>query len=154
MNKVFVIMVVIIIVLVVYVFEIVQFLLVSIEYMEVFYVDNQSVIFVIQDGFGLFIMKVSLYVDNFEFKIEFLEGIIYFVCYGFEQFKGEIMFKVKVYKGDVFQEVYVYFQFLEDFIKKVIYEGVILEIKIIGDKFLFWYSEDVIYIKYCKEEKS
>ncbi|WP_367884689.1 hypothetical protein [Thermococcus sp. JCM 11816] len=57
----------------VYAFETAQLPPASIEYTEVFYVDNQSVTFVTQDGFGLFTMKVSPHVDNFELKIEFPE---------------------------------------------------------------------------------
>ncbi|AMQ18989.1 hypothetical protein [Thermococcus peptonophilus] len=154
MNKALIIMAVITIALVVYAFETAQLPPASIEYTEVFYVDNQSVTFITQDGFGLFTMKISPHVDNFELKIEFPEGTTYLVRYGSEQFKGETTFKINVHKGDAPQEVYVHFQLPEELTRKVVYEGATPEIRIIGDKVPFWHSEDVIYIKYHKEEKS
>ncbi|WP_367883638.1 hypothetical protein [Thermococcus peptonophilus] len=100
---------VITIALVVYAFETAQLPPASIEYTEVFYVDNQSVTFITQDGFGLFTMKISPHVDNFELKIEFPEGTTYLVRYGSEQFKGgETTFKINVHKGGTLRRKFTF----------------------------------------------
>lgn len=154
MNKALAIMAVITIALVAYAFKTAQLPPATIEYKEVFYVDNQSVTFVTKDGYGLFTMHIKPKISSFELTIKFPEGTSYLVRYGNRNYRGTDTFKITIEKDSVPSEVYVQFQLPEELTQKIIYEGQSPEITVIGEKAPFWHAEDVIYIKYRKEEKS
>ncbi|AHL22992.1 MULTISPECIES: hypothetical protein [Thermococcus] len=154
MNKALAIMAIITIALVAYAFETAQLPPATIEYKEVFYIDNQSITFITKDGYGLFTMHIKPKISSFELTIQFPEGTSYLVRYGDRDYRGTDTFKITVDKDSVPAEVYVQFQLPEELTRRIIYEGESPEIKVIGEKAPFWHAEDVIYIKYRKEEKS
>lgn len=154
MNKALAIMAIITIALVAYAFQTAQLPPATIEYKEVFYMDNQSVTFVTKDGFGLFTMHIEPKISSFELRIEFPEGTSYLLKYGDETYKGTGTAKIKVSKDSLPNQVYIQFQLPEELTRKVVYEGESPEIRVIGEQIPFWHAEDVIYIKYRKEEKS
>lgn len=125
----------------------------SVEYTEVFYINNQSVTFVTKDGFGLFTMRISPRVDSFELTIGFPERTSYLIKYGNKSYKGTGEFKITVDKATMPDEVYIQFQLAQDVTEKLIQENGEAEITITGDKMPVWHAEDVIYVKYRKEEK-
>ncbi|WP_297516641.1 hypothetical protein [Thermococcus sp.] len=154
MNKALAIMAIITIALVAYAFETAQLPPATIEYKEVFYIDNQSITFITKDGYGLFTMHIKPKISSFELTIQFPEGTSYLVRYGDRDYRGKDTFKITVDKDSVPGEVYVQFQLPEELTRRIIYEGESPEIKVIGEKTPFWHAEDVIYIKYRKKEKS
>ncbi len=154
MNKALAIMAIITIALVAYAFQTAQLPPATIEYKEVFYINNQSVTFVTKDGYGLFTMHIKPKISSFELRIEFPEGTSYLVRYGDKNYRGKDVVKLDVSKENLPPEVYVQFQLPEEVTRKIIYEGESPEIRVIGEKAPFWHAEDVIYIKYRKEEKS
>ncbi|KUH33360.1 hypothetical protein APY94_06375 [Thermococcus celericrescens] len=154
MNKALVIMAVITVALVAYAFHTAQIPPASIEYKEVFYVDNQSVTFVTKDGVGLFTMRIEPHVDSFELKIAFPKGTSYLVRYGDMSYRGSDEFRIQVEKDSLPGEVYVQFQLPPELTKEIVYQKGQAEILITGDKIPMWHAEDVIYIKYRKESKS
>lgn len=154
MNRALAIMAIITIALVVYAFKTAQLPPATIDYKEVFYVDNQSVTFITKDGYGLFEMHIKPKISSFELTIEFPEGTSYIIRYGDKNYRGRDTFKVTVGKGNPSGEMYVQFQLPEELTRRIIYEGESPEIRVIGEKAPFWHAEDVIYIKYRKEEKS
>ena len=153
MNKALAIMAIITIALSAYALSTASIPPASIEYKEVFYTDNQSITFVTKDGVGLFTMKISPHVDSFELTIEFPQGTSYLVRYGDRNYKGTDEFKISVDKSSVPDEVYVQFQLPPEVTKKLVYEKGEAQITIRGDKMPVWHAEDVIYVKYRKEEK-
>ncbi|WP_297064467.1 hypothetical protein [Thermococcus sp.] len=154
MNKALAIMAIITIALVTYAFKTAQLPPATIDYKEVFYIDNQSVTFVTKDGFGLFAMHIKPKISSFELTIKFPEGTSYLVRYGNKTYRGTDEFKITVDKDNLPPEVYVQFQLPKELARKIVYEGESPEIEVIGEKVPFWHAEDVIYIKYRKEEKS
>jgi len=154
MNKVLTIMAIITIALVIYAFENAQLPPASIEYKEVFYINNQSVTFVTKDGYGLFTMHIKPKISSFDLTIEFPEGTHYLIRYGSENYRGTDTFRISVNRDSVPSEVYVQFQLSKELTRKVLYEGESPVIKVIGEKKPFWHAEDVIHIKYRKEKKS
>lgn len=153
MDKALTIMAIITIALAAYALSTSQIPPASIEYREVFYTNNQSVTFITKDGVGLFTMKISPHVNSFELTIKFPEGTSYLIRYGNENYKGTNEFKVTIDKDTVPDEVYIQFQLPQDVTKKLIYENGEVEITIKGDKIPLWHAEDVIYVKYWKEER-
>ncbi|NJE54498.1 hypothetical protein [Thermococcus sp. 21S9] len=154
MNKALAIMAIITVALVAYAFKTAQLPPATIDYKEVFYIDNQSVTFVTKDGYGLFTMEIKPKISSFELTIQFPEGTSYLIRYGDREYRGKDTFKITVEKDSVPSEVYVQFQLSPELTKKVVYEGESPQIKITGEKAPFWHAEDVIYIKYRKTEKS
>ncbi|GAB6136462.1 hypothetical protein [Thermococcus henrietii] len=154
MNKALAIMAIITIALVAYAFKTAQLPPATIDYKEVFYIDNQSVTFVTQDGFGLFTMHINPKISSFELTIKFPEGTSYLVRYGDKNYRGTTTFRITVNKDSLPSQVYVQFQLPKELAVKVVNGEATPEIKVIGEKAPFWHAEDVIYIKYRKGEKS
>ncbi|WP_456423027.1 hypothetical protein [Thermococcus sp.] len=154
MNRALAVMAIITVALVAYAFETAQLPPATIEYKEVFYVDNQSVTFITKDGYGLFTMHIKPKISSFELMIEFPKGTSYLVRYGDRDYRGTDTFEITVDRDTVPGEVYVQFQLPKNVTRKVIYENYNPEIKVIGEKKPFWHAEDVIYIRYRNAEKS
>jgi len=154
MNKALAVMAIITVALVAYAFETAQLPPATIEYKEVFYVDNQSVTFITKDGYGLFTMHIKPKISSFELMIEFPKGTSYLVRYGDRDYRGKDTFEITVDRNTVPGEVYVQFQLPKNVTRKIIYENYSPEIKVIGKKKPFWHAEDVIYIRYRNVEKS
>jgi hypothetical protein len=153
MNKALAIMAIVTVALAAYALSTAKMPPAGIEYKEVFYTNNQSVTFVTKDGVGLFTMRISPRVNSFELTIEFPEGTSYLVRYGDKNYKGTDEFKVTVDKNTLPEEVYVQFQLSPELTKKLVYENGEAQITIRGDKMPVWHAEDIIYVKYRKEEK-
>ncbi|WP_457742580.1 hypothetical protein [Thermococcus sp.] len=154
MNKALLVMAIITVALVAYAFKTAELPPATIDYQEVFYINNHSVTFVTKDGFGLFTMHIKPKISSFKLTIQFPPGTTYLIRYGAKTYKGTDEFTVNVEKNSVPKEVYVQFQLPKGLIRKIIYENETAEIKITGNKPPIWHAEDVIYIKYRKEERS
>ncbi|WP_297535078.1 hypothetical protein [Thermococcus sp.] len=154
MNKALLVMAVITVALVAYAFKTAQLPPATIDYQEVFYLNNHSVTFVTKDGFGLFTMHIKPRISSFKLTIQFPQGTTYLIRYGAKTYKGTDEFTITVEKDSVPNEVYVQFQLPEELTKRIVYENETAEIKITGEKPPIWHAEDTIYIKYRKSEGS
>lgn len=107
----------------------------SVDYREVFYIDNQSVVFVEKDGWGLFEMDVKPKVSGFELKITFPKGTEYLIEYNGEQKRGSDEFKTTVSKSGT---MYIHFRVPSDLVKSLYYEKGTAQVKIHLEKAPFW----------------
>jgi len=100
-------------------------------------------------------MKVHPYVDSFKFEIIFPRGTEYLIKYGDKTLKGEDKFEYKVSKENLPKEtIYVQFWLPEEVTKRIVFEKHEATIKIRMTKLPFWRSNETIYIKYMKSEKT
>ncbi|ASJ01382.1 hypothetical protein [Thermococcus gorgonarius] len=107
----------------------------SVGYHEVFYLDNQSVVFVEKDGWGLFDMDINPKVKGFEMQITFPEGTEYLIEHNGEQKRGSDEFKTTVSNEGT---MYVHFKVPDDLVKSLYYEKGTAQVKIHLEKAPFW----------------
>lgn len=135
MNKALLIMAIITLALFGYAMKTAHIPPASVDYREVFYLDNRSVVFVEKDGWGLFEMDINPKVKGFEIQITFPEGTEYLVEYNGEQWKGSDEFKTTVSKGGT---MYVHFKVPGSLVNSLYYEKGTAEIRISLEKLPFW----------------
>jgi len=107
----------------------------SVSYHEVFYKDNQTVVFVEKDGWGLFEMDIDPKVRGFELSIAFPEGTEYLVEYNEKEYRGTDKFKLEISEGGT---MYVHFRVPKELTDSIYHENAKAEIKIHMEKLPFW----------------
>ncbi len=125
----------------------------ELAYEEVFWINNSSVTYLQKDGWGLFGIKITPYVDDATLEIEFPKDTEYTIKVGAETFTGKDSFKYKVSKNKLKEPVYVRFELPESLTKEIVYGGGNTTITIKLTKLPFWRTEETIYVLYKKKEK-
>ncbi|AFK22024.1 hypothetical protein [Pyrococcus sp. ST04] len=116
---------------------------------EVFYLNNQTVTFVENDGWGLFTLTIKPKISGFTFEIIFPEGTEYLIKINGEEFKGTTKFKTEITKDT---EVIVKFTLPRDDVEKLYRGEGDYFITIKTTKLPIWHAEYKVKLIPRKEE--
>ena len=143
MNKALLVLSIIAIGLMIYAIETAQIPPASVSYQEVYYINNQSSVYVEKDGWGLFEMNVKPRVKGFELSLEFPENTSYLVDVGGKEYRGTGTFKTTVSKSET---IYVHFKVSDELLKALYYDGATSKMEIHLEKAPFWMDHYTIYL--------
>ncbi len=115
----------------------------SVSYQEVFYKDNETVVIVERDEWGLFEMNIDPKVKGFELSITFPEGTEYLVRYNGKEYKGTNKFKLEISEGGT---MYVRFGVPQELADSIYHENAKAEIKIHMEKMPFWRDDYTLHL--------
>jgi hypothetical protein len=143
MNKALLIMGIITIGLMIYAIETAQIPPANVDYQEVYYINNQSSVYVEKDGWGLFEMNVKPRVKGFELSLKFPENTSYLVDIGGKEYKGTGTFKTTVSKSET---LYIHFKVSDELRNDIYYKGATPQIEIHLEKAPFWRDHYTIHL--------
>ncbi|WP_297490126.1 hypothetical protein [Thermococcus sp.] len=143
MSKVLAAMMVVVVALLAYAIETAQIPPASLSYHEVFYINNQSSVFVEKDGWGLFEMDIKPKVKGFELTIDFPQGSSYLVEFNGKQYSGTGSFKLTVSSAGT---MYIHFRVPNALVNELYHKKGTAEIRVNLEKMPFWRDHYTLHL--------